>query len=59
MPSYKYKCRCGNEITIICSMRDYSSTTYCECGELAERKTEDLICGLSIDTAGDFYRSIN
>jgi predicted nucleic acid-binding Zn ribbon protein len=59
MPSYTYKCRCGNEIVITCSMRDYSPTAECECGELAERKVEDLVCGMSIDTTGDFYRKIN
>jgi hypothetical protein len=40
-------------------MRDYSSTTYCECGELAERKPEDLVCGLTIDNTNSFYRKTN
>ena len=59
MPNYTYKCRCGNEITITCSMRDYSPTTECECGELAERKPSDLVCGLSIDNTNSFYRKAN
>ena len=55
MPSYKYKChRCGNEVTIVCSIKDYSSTTYCDnCNELIERKPEDLVSNYT-DTVG-FY----
>jgi predicted nucleic acid-binding Zn ribbon protein len=55
MPSYTYKCRCGNEIIITCSMRDYSATTYCECGELAERKPEDLVPQNYIVNTTGFY----
>ena len=55
MPSYVYKCRCGNEITITCSMRDYSPTTECECGELAERKVEDILPQNYIVKCDGFY----
>ena len=60
MPQYIYKCnKCNKEISITCKMSDYSPTVQCDCGKLAERKVEDLVCGLSIDTTGDFYRKTN
>lgn len=58
MPSYKYVCtdkNCNKEIEISCSMKDYSSTTYCECGELAERKVEDMLPQNYIVNTTGFY----
>lgn len=58
MPSYKYICtdkNCNKEIEINCSMKDYSSTVQCECGELAERKVSDILPQNYIVNCSGFY----
>jgi len=61
LPQYIYQCKnCNREITVTCKMSQYCPTAICDvCGESVERKVEDLVCGLSIDTTGDFYRKTN
>jgi putative FmdB family regulatory protein len=60
MPKYLYKCTCGEEISVISAMKDYSPTVTCDkCGEVAERKVENMVCGLSIDNTNSFYRKCN
>jgi predicted nucleic acid-binding Zn ribbon protein len=59
LPKYLYQCKCGNQIEVNCKMSEYSPTTKCEYGEMAERKADDLGCGLSIDGTGAFYRKTN
>lgn len=55
MPSYTYKCKCNKETTITCKMIDYVSSIQCECGEIAERKTEDLLPQNYIVMCDGFY----
>lgn len=60
MPSYSYKCSCGNEKIIVCKMSEYSSTIPCDkCNEQMTRKVKDLVCGLSVDKTNSFYRKTN
>lgn len=60
MPRYTYKCKCENEFDLYCKMTDYSPTVRCDkCGEMAKRKVDDLVCGLSIDNTNSFYRKTN
>lgn len=60
MPRYQYCCKnCDKEFTVTYKMSEYQSEVLCDCGELAKRKTEDMVCGISIDTTGDFYRKCN
>lgn len=60
MPKYVYKCKCENEIVVDCKMSEYKSLVTCDiCGELAERKCDDIVCALTIDKTGSFYRKIN
>lgn len=56
MAKYIYQCKkCNKDIEIICSMKDYSSTAQCECGEIAERKVEDLLPLNYIVNCDGFY----
>ena len=55
IPRYVYKCSCGKEIEVNCSMKDYSSTVECECGENAERKVDDILPQNYIVRCGGFY----
>lgn len=61
MPQYTYYCpKCNKDITINRKMSEYTSTIVCDdCLEEITRKPNDLVCGLSVDKTGDFYRSVN
>lgn len=63
---YQYKCSnpdCNkhDEVVIITKpMAECSRVEYCEsCGEAIERTLDSLVCRVSIDKTGDFYRKVN
>lgn len=57
MPKYIYHCKkCNIETNITCPMKDYSSTVPCDsCGELVERKVEDILPQNYICNTTGFY----
>lgn len=55
MPRYIYKCECGKESELVCSMKDYSSTIQCTCGKIAERKVGDILPQNYIVNCSGFY----
>jgi hypothetical protein len=58
---YKYHCNfCNLDEIIERKMSEYKPVENClVCGKQMNRKVEDMSCGMSIDTTGDFYRKIN
>ena len=32
---------------------------YCECGTEMVREVSSLVCGMSVDKTGDFFRKVN
>lgn len=63
MPRYEYQCiseECNHEIIIDCKMSEYSPIQKCEkCESDMVRKVENMVCGMSIDKTGSFYRAQN
>lgn len=56
LPSYLYICnKCDKEIEITCKMSAYSSTIPCDCGEVAERKVNDMLPQNYIVNCGGFF----
>lgn len=60
--NYPFECiKCGHKEIISMPIKEYRSDNhFCPiCGKEMEREINSLVCGLSIDKTGDFYRSIN
>lgn len=59
--NYPFECpKCGLKREIPMSMKEYRSDGhYCECGTEMVREVKSLICGMSIDRTGSFYRAQN
>lgn len=63
---YRYACNnptCDKHdevVTIVKPMSECSRVEFCEsCGEIIERTMDSLVCGMSVDNTGDFYRKVN
>lgn len=58
---YPFICECGNKEEISMPMSEYKSSGHvCSvCGKEMTREVKSLVCSLSIDRTGDFYRSCN
>lgn len=63
---YDYKCsndKCANHYNVVKitkTMSECSNLEYCElCGCRLDRTIESLVCGMSIDKTGSFYRKCN
>jgi hypothetical protein len=63
---YRYECinpECsanGDVVVIQKPMSECSRVEFCEsCGEVIERTMDSLVCGMSVDNTGDFYRKVN
>lgn len=47
-------------VTITKKMAESDREEFCEtCGGKLERTIESLVCGMSVDKTGSFYRSVN
>lgn len=60
--NYPFECpSCGTKETISMPISQYQPKWhYCKnCGVEMVREVNSLVCGVSIDTTGDFYRKIN
>ena len=59
--NYPFECKCGHSEIISMQMSSYTASGhYCPvCGEEMNREIKSLVCGLSIDRSGDFYRKCN
>ena len=59
--NYPFECKCGHHEIISMPIKEYHSDNhFCpECGEEMVREVKSLVCGMSIDRSGDFYRKIN
>lgn len=60
--NYPFECpKCNHSEIISMPMSSYTSEGhYCsECGEEMVREVKSLICGMSIDKTGSFYRAQN
>lgn len=57
MPNYQYKCECGKDFVITCSMKEYKSVQLCPiCGKLSNRKVDDLVCTSQWKCDGSYER---
>ncbi len=59
---YPFFCpKCGQEETIEMRITEYvAGGHFCpKCNAEMKRDPESLVCGMSIDTTGDFYRKCN
>lgn len=59
---YPFICpKCGREETISMRITEYIAEGHeCpDCKAEMERDPKSLVCGMSIDTTGDFYRRCN
>lgn len=60
--NYPFECpKCNNKEIISMPITEYKSYGhYCSvCGEEMIREIKSMVCGMSIDKTGDFYRKIN
>lgn len=59
--NYPFECKCGHKEVISMRMSEYKNEGhYCPiCGEEMVREVKSLVCGVSIDKTGDFYRKAN
>lgn len=59
--NYPFECKCGHKEEINMPMVEYHADNhFCPiCGEEMTREVKSLICGMSIDKTGSFYRSQN
>jgi len=37
MPTYQYKCECGNKFELFCRMTEHKNTADCQCGKTAKQ----------------------
>ena len=63
---YRYECKnpeCsanGEVVVIEKPMAECSRVEYCDiCGAIIERTIASMVCGMSVDNTGDFYRKVN
>ena len=59
---YPFECKkCGHHEEISMPMSSYTASWHMcpKCGEEMTREVKSLVCGMSIDRSGDFYRKIN
>lgn len=59
--NYPFECSCGHKEIISMPIAEYTASGhFCpECGEEMYREIKSLVCGMSIDKTGDFYRKCN
>lgn len=60
--NYPFECpKCKHKENISMPIKEYKSEGHiCPvCGEEMVREVESLVCSMSIDRTGDFYRKIN
>lgn len=58
---YPFECECGHKEIIEMPITLYRADGhYCSvCGKEMTREVSSLVCGMSIDKTGDFFRKIN
>lgn len=59
---YSFKCpNCGNKERIWMKMSEMHNDGHMcgKCGTELKREISDMVCGMSKDNTGDFYRSVN
>lgn len=60
--NYPFVCpKCGHSETISMPIKEYVASGHMcsECNTEMKREVGSLVCGLSVDTTGDFYRKCN
>ena len=59
--NYPFECKCGNKKIISMPITEYHSDGHiCSvCGAEMYREVSSLVCSMSVDKTGDFYRSVN
>lgn len=59
--NYPFECKCGHKEIVSMPIKEYRADGhYCPiCHEEMKREVGSLVCGLSVDTTGDFYRKVN
>lgn len=60
--NYPFECpNCGHKETITMPIKEYVATGHIckECNSEMVREVNSLVCGMSVDKTGDFYRSVN
>ena len=56
--NYPFECKCGHKEIISMSIKEYHAYNhFCpSCGEEMKREVNSLVCGMSVDKTGDFFK---
>ena len=59
--NYPFECKCGHKEVISMPIKEYHADNhFCHiCGEEMVREISSLVCGMSVDKTGDFFRKVN
>lgn len=59
--NYPFECKCGHKEVISMPIKEYHADDHmCPvCGKEMVREVSSLVCGMSVDKTGNFFRKVN